>query len=324
MPQLTSKQATGTIGKFIVGELLKTAKHNVTAITRADSQAVMPKCVKVAKVNYNDQSTLIAALRGQQVLIITMAPTAPKDTQLKLVEAAAKANVSYVVPNGWGFDPTHPSSDDAFLGPSQRAIQNRIEELGKSHWIEFVSGSWYEFSLGGTADRYGFDFQNRSVIFYDDGMARINTSTWEQTGRAVASLLSLKEKPDSDNDHSLTLSSFKNQLVYFSSFCVSQKDMFESILRVTGTAQEDWKISYENSAERYQSGLDLMKQGDRKGFMRAMYVRMFYPEGSGNGSGAFEPMRGLHNDALRLPKEDLDERTKIAIERSRDFARLYS
>lgn len=280
--------------------------------------------VKVVKVNYNDQSTLVAALRGQQVLIITMAPLAPKDVQLKLVEAAAEAGVRYIVPNGWGLDPTHPSSDDAFLGPGQRAIQKRIEEIGKSCWIEFVSGCWYEFSLGGTTDRYGFDFQNRSVIFYDDGMARINTSTWDQTGRAVAKVLSLKEKPENKDDGSLTLSSFKNKLVYFSSFYVSQKDMFESVLRVTGTKQEDWKISYENSAERYQSGLDLLKQGDRRGYMRAMYVRMFYPEGSGNGSGAYEPMRGLHNDLLGLPKEDLDERTKIAIERSQEFIRLYS
>jgi hypothetical protein len=324
LSQLTLKQATGTIGKFIVKELLEAGKHEVTAITRTDSQAVMPDGVKVAKVNYDDQSTLVAALRGQQVLIITMAPFAPKDTQLKLVEAAAEAGVPYVVPNGWGFDPTHPSSDDSFLGPGQRAIQKRIEELGKSCWIEFVSGSWYEFSLGGTKDRYGFDFQNRSVIFYDDGMARINTSTWDQTGRAVAKVLSLKEKPDNKDDDSLTLSSFKNKLVYFSSFYVSQKDIFESVLRVTGTKQEDWKISYENSAERYQSGLDLLKQGERKGFMRAMYVRMFYPEGSGNGSGAFGPMRGLHNDVLGLPKEDLDERTKIAIERSEEFIRLYS
>ena len=67
-------------------------------------------------------------------------------------------------------------------------------------------------------DRYGFDFQNRSVIFYDDGMARINTSTWDQTGRAVAKVLSLEEKPDNKDDDSLTLSSFKNKLVYFSSF----------------------------------------------------------------------------------------------------------
>ena len=58
--------------------------------------------------------------------------------------------------------------------------------------------------------------------------------------------------------------------------------------------------------------------------MRAMYVRLFYPEGSGNGSGAYGPMRGLYNHVLGLPKEDLDERTKIAIEGSEEFIRLYS
>ncbi|KAI1080124.1 CipA protein [Whalleya microplaca] len=315
--------ATGTIGKVIVEELLKTGKHELTAITRTDSEAVIPASLKVSKVNYDDPSTLVAALRGQEVLIITLAAMAPRDTSLKLVEAAAEAGVPYIVPNGWGLDPTHPSSDETFLGPGHRAVVKRIEELGKSSWIQFVSGFWYEFSLAGTTDRYGFDFQNRSVVFFDDGTARINTSTWDQTGRAVAKVFSLPEKANSEKDGALTLASFKNKFVYFSSFCVSQKDMFESVLRVTGTKDSDWKISYEKSTERYQNALDLMKQGNRKGFMRAMYVRTFYPEGSGNGSGAYEPLYGLYNDALGLPKEDLDERTRIAVEKGSGITGSY-
>ncbi|KAI0011996.1 CipA protein [Xylariaceae sp. FL0662B] len=310
--------ATGTIGKFIVEELLKTGKHELTAITRADSKAVIPAGLKVAKVNYDDPSTLVAALRGQDVLIITLAPMAPRDTSLKLVEAAAEAGVPYVIPNGWGLDPSHPSSDETFLGPGHREVIKKIEELGKSSWIHFVSGFWYEFSLGGSADGFGFDFQNRSVIFFDDGKTRINTSTWDQTGRAVAKLLSLPEQGGA-----LSLASFKNKFLYISSFFVSQKDMFESVLRVTGAKESDWKISYEKSSGRYQAALAAMKQGDRKAFRRAMYVRAFYPEGDGNGSSAFEPLHGLYNDALGLPKENLDERTKIAADKGAGILGSY-
>lgn len=201
----------------------------------------MPEGVNVAKVDYDNQSTLVSALRGQDVLIITMASSAPKDIQIKLVEAAAEADVPYIIPNGWGLDATHPVSDDVFLGPPQRAVYKRIEELGKSAWINFVSGFWYEFSLVGSPNAYGFDIDNRSVTFYDDGTARINTSTWDQTGRAVANFLSLKEKPENGEDERLTISGFKNRNVFFSSFLVSQKDMFQSILRATGTKEEDWK-----------------------------------------------------------------------------------
>ncbi|KAK2877847.1 hypothetical protein FQN49_001140 [Arthroderma sp. PD_2] len=315
--------AAGTIGSFIVRELLETRKHELTAITRTVSKSVIPDGVKVARVDYDDQSTLVAALRGQDALVITMAPSAPQDAQLKLVDAAAEAGVPYVIPNGWGFDPESQLADDASLGPAQRAILRRIEELGKSSWINFVSGFWYEFSLVGTSDRFGFDLQNRSVVFFDDGMARINTSTWNQTGRAVAKLLSLKEKPDDDKDDIHTISSFKNKNVYFSSFHVSQKDMFESVMRATGTKEEDWKINYEPSDERYKGAVDLMKQGNMIGFLRAMYTRGFYPEGSGNGSGAFGPIHGLHNDVLTLPKEDFDERTRISVEKSEEFIRVH-
>ncbi|KAF3479629.1 CipA protein [Arthroderma uncinatum] len=315
--------ATGSVGRFIVRELLAAGKHEVTAVTRTVSNAVMPDGVKVAKVDYDVQSTLVDALRGKDVLVVTMAPFAPSDTQLKLVEAAAEAGVPYVIPNGWGFDPNHPAADDAFMGPAQRAVIKRIEELGKSSWINFVSGFWYEFSLVGTSDRFGFDLQNRSVIFYDDGMARINTSTWDQTGRAVAKLLALKEKPDNADDDSTTLSSFKNKNVYFSSFYVTQKDMFQSVLRATGTKEEDWKITYEPSDERYKVAVDLMHQGNPIGFVRALYARGFYPEGSGNGSAGFEPTHGLQNDVLGLPKEDFDERTKVAVEKSEGFIRTY-
>ncbi|EZF34292.1 hypothetical protein TMEN_7489 [Trichophyton mentagrophytes] len=316
--------ATGTIGQCIVREILKAQKHEVTAITRSASNTVMPEGVNVAKVDYDNRFTLVSALRGQDVLIITMASSAPKDIQIKLVEAAAEADVPYIIPNGWGLDATHPVSDDVFLGPPQRAVYKRIEELGKSAWINFVSGFWYEFSLVGGPNAYGFDIDNRSVTFYDDGTARINTSTWDQTGRAVANFLSLKEKPENGEDERLTISGFKNKNVFFSSFLVSQKDMFQSILRATGTKEEDWKITHEPSEQRYKSAVESFRQGNRDGFVRAMFTRMFYPEGSGNSAGAFEATNNLQNDLLDLPDEDIDELTKAAIENPEQFRRNYS
>ncbi|KAI0129652.1 CipA protein [Xylariales sp. AK1849] len=305
--------ATGSVGKFIVDELLEAGKHQVTAITRIDSDSAIPEGVKVAKVNYDDHSTLVDALKGQEVLIITMSVQAPKDQQSKLVEAAAEAGVPWILPNEWGGDQTNESlSNDIFLGPASRANRKHIEDLGKSSWIGIASNFWYEYSLGGTADRYGFDFKTRSVVFFDDGKVPINTTTWPQSGKAVANLLALKTYPDGDDDKSTTLSSFKNKFVYISSFCVSQQDMFESVLRVTKTKPGDWKISHENSQERYQNGVEMMREGNLLGFVRAMYTRMFFPDGS----GVYETTKGLQNEVLGLQKEDLDEYTKIGIERA--------
>ncbi|RYO98621.1 hypothetical protein DL764_007043 [Monosporascus ibericus] len=304
--------ATGSQGKFIVDELLKLGKHEVTAITRVESKAVIPEGVKVAKVDYEDHSSLVAALRGQEVLIITMSVRAPNDAQKKLIDAAADAEVPWILPNDWGLDTANDAvADDIFLGPPSRAIRKHIDDLGKSSWIAVACGFWYEFSLGGSPDRFGFNFAERSVVFFDDGTAPIHTSTWPQVGRAVAKLLSLKTHPGGEDDKSVTLSSYKGRCVRVSSFDVSQRDMFESVLRVTGTRPEDWKITHESSAQRYREAADRVPKGDFSAFARAMYTRVFFPDGSGR---LDREGWTLDNAILGLPREDLDEYTRIGIE----------
>jgi hypothetical protein len=44
-----------------------------------------------------------------------------------------------------------------------------------------------------------------------------------------------------------------------------------------------------------------------------MYTRVFFD----NGSGDFETGRGTLNELLGLPKEDVDEATIVAVERSK-------
>jgi hypothetical protein len=43
------------------------------------------------------------------------------------------------------------------------------------------------------------------------------------------------------------------------------------------------------------------------------YSRVFYPDGSGD----FESSKGTSNAVLGLPEEDIDEATKIAVERAK-------
>jgi len=125
-------------------------------------------------VSYDDPSTLVSALQGQDVLIITLAVTAPRGTQDILVDAAAKAGVPFVVPNEWGLDVTHGTiGQDTMMGQAILATRKKIEELGKSSWIAMVTGFWYAFSLA-SSEAYGFDLKNRKVTFYDEGTAKIN------------------------------------------------------------------------------------------------------------------------------------------------------
>ncbi|OTB06154.1 hypothetical protein M426DRAFT_9970 [Hypoxylon sp. CI-4A] len=305
--------ASGQIGKVFTEHLLQNGKHTITAITRPSSASKLDDRLRVVPVDYSgdDDTALVEALRGQQALIVTMSVHAPRDSVSKLVRAAAKAGVAYVVPNWFGHEADNDAlCDDSMLSPIRDSIRAEVEGLGVSAYLFLVCGFWYEFSLGGGPNRYGFDFRNRSLVLFGDGNVPINTSTWPQCGRTIASLLSLKEFPDDETDRSPTLSQFRNSSVYVSSFRLTQCDMFESVKRVTGTTDGDWSITYESAEQRWKDGLAALQQGNWKVFTKMLYSRMLFP----NGDGDFQSRRSLHNDLLGLPVEDLDTSTAVGVQ----------
>ncbi len=233
----------------------------------------LPEGVKVVEVNYDDENSLVAALSGQQFLVITLAVTAAPETHSNIAKAAVKAGVPYIMPNVYGGDVFHPSFANEQY--TKEAVKRTLEikELGGTY-IYMACGFWYEWSLALGENFFGFDIKNKKAIFFDDGNARINVSTWEQCGRALAALLSLPESGASPS-----VSDFKNGPLRPESFQVSQRDMLNSLHRVLGTSDKDWTITAEPSAERYADGLARMQQGDRQGFAKALYSRYFFPGG---------------------------------------------
>ncbi|KAM0457386.1 hypothetical protein ACHAPV_003298 [Trichoderma viride] len=301
--------AGGQVGKHIAEELLKTGKHTVTAITRTGSKSKLSAGVKVVEVDYDNEQSLIDGLKGHQFFFISMAVTAPKGTQEKLIAAAAKAGVPWIMPNSYGADFANKKMLKETMTDGNSDGVAAIEKAGLS-WIYMSCSFWYEYSLSMGEPFYGFDIPTKKVTFYDDGKTRINTSTWRQCGRAAAHLLSLKELPDDENDTSPTVSQWRNKPLYVSSFLVSQRDMLDSIHRNLGTKDGDWEIQYEATDARYSRAMEMLKAGNFLGFGMGMYSRAFFPNGDGN----FEAKYGLANEPLGLPKEDFDEATKLAIE----------
>jgi putative NADH-flavin reductase len=87
-------QGGGNSGKFITEALLKTGKHAVTAITRADSKSELPEGAISKAVDYEKPETIVEALKGQEALVITLNAFALSN-EVKLIEAAEKAGVQY-------------------------------------------------------------------------------------------------------------------------------------------------------------------------------------------------------------------------------------
>lgn len=306
-PSANLEQAGGNSGSQITNALLEKGIFTITALTRSGSRTELPAGIHHIKhIDYANPSSLVSALHGQDVLIITLSGTTPKDTQMALVDAAIDAVVRFIMPNEWSPDTANEGlCQDVPMFGEKDAVREYIAEKGEGRtaYIAMSTGFWYEWMLAMPA-AYGFDFEKNTVTFFDDGETVINHSTLPRVGRAVAALLSLPQE---------SLSQYANKQVYISSFAASQKDMFASVLRATGTKEEDWQVSYEPAKERHERGLEAMKGGDRMGLARAMATRVFFKDDC----GWFEKTKGTLNGLLGLPVEDLDEATRAAIERAR-------
>ncbi|KAJ4347548.1 hypothetical protein N0V95_005332 [Ascochyta clinopodiicola] len=302
---------TGNVGSYITKALLDKHRFTITAISRHGSRAEFPSDVKVRRVDYDDEKSIEDALENQDALIITTSVFAPKDTCAKLIRAAAAAGVAWILPNEFGMSNTDEATNDT-IGPGKKDDRDLIEYLGVSSWIGISCGFWYEHSLS-NGELYGIDTKKREVTFFDDGTQRLNTSTWPQVGRTVAALLSLPGDADGQQSDAVTLNAYRNHIVYVSSFTVNQREMFDSVKRITGTSDEQWKISRVPAKERFEEARERMKKGDRRAFARTLYTRYFFED-----AGLFEKLHGLDNEKLGLPSENLDEYTEKAIQLERD------
>jgi hypothetical protein len=280
----------------------------VTALTRAGSGSKLPDGVKAVEVDYNSEASIVSALQGQQFLAISLAVSAPPDLHSRIVAAAAKAGVPYVMPNTYGY----PVSSAADIKPGDTYTQlvldrqAEVQATGVSAAVPLACGFWYEWSLATGEQWFGFTIKERKVTFFDDGRRTITVSTWDQCGRALAALLSLPESGASPS-----LADFKNGTVAIYSFRVSQRDMLDSLHRVLGTTDADWEITYEPTAKRIQDGAAELQQGKMTGFAKMLYGRGFQPS---NDKADYAGTRETANEVLGLPKEDLDEATKRAVE----------
>ncbi|KAF2160368.1 hypothetical protein M409DRAFT_29217 [Zasmidium cellare ATCC 36951] len=297
--------AGGNIGSRIVDALLATGKHTVTAITRKDTTSKFPEKVMPVYVDYNEPETIFNALRGQGALIITVGFFAPKNLSTLLVQAAAEAEVPWILPSEWSPDSAHEGLvRDISSLQNMPIVREEIKMLGKSSYVALCCGLWYEWCLS-TPVLFGIDCLGRKATLFDDGNTKINTSTLAQVGRSVAGLLSLPIK----SEDGACLDRFRNRHVYTSSFCISQNDMLESAFRVTGTDRTQWTIENRPVEEYYNEGVAARRQGTMREIGRQVYSRVFFDDDSGN----FEKRVGLANEILNLSGEDLDEATATAI-----------
>lgn len=107
--QLTTWQASGSIGKIILDGLVACSQFEVTVISRKESEPTFPPGTTVLKTDYSDEG-LEAAFKGKDVVISAVGATAFGE-QKKFVDAAIRAGVKRFIPSEFSAN----SQNDAVL-----------------------------------------------------------------------------------------------------------------------------------------------------------------------------------------------------------------
>ncbi|KAL5342227.1 hypothetical protein BJX70DRAFT_395196 [Aspergillus crustosus] len=288
--KITLIGATGNVGHPTLSSLLSQNIHTLTVIQRSESTSSFAPEVLVKKGPLDDEVFLLDALKDQDVLVLQL-PRTTLGIRPGLVRAAAKADVKYVLPVEWGTDPDARIVEEFDRLVEKRALRQLIAEIGVSSWIAVVTNPWLDagLSVGG----WGIHIKERKATLWEGGNTKINTATLKRTGEATAALLSLPETE---------LEGFRNRTFFVSSCYVSQREIFESVLRATKTAEAGWEVTTPRVEDVLRESDEALKAGDLMRSFLDKYYMTHFREGFGG-----DYNHKIDSRRLGFPDEDLDK-----------------
>jgi hypothetical protein len=132
-------------------------------------------------------------------------------------------------------------------------------------------------------------------VLYTDSVS-FTMTTLPQLGRGIAKVLTLPtETIESD---------YANRYVYLSSFRFTQPQVFQEILKATGTVERDWEIEHAVADDILRDGQEQLARGEMGGISK-LIAAMHFKEGDNSAR--------VQNERLGLPKEDLQTVIKDAL-----------
>ncbi|KAL0941132.1 isoflavone reductase family protein (NmrA-like family protein) [Colletotrichum truncatum] len=281
--------ANGNVGKSAIKALLD-EKFNVSGLTRDSSTAVLPEGVKHLKTDFSEES-LVEAFTNQDAVISTISGIQPGGSltiQNVLVDVAIKAGVKIFVPSEYGIDTSDPSASKfiPFLSDKIETLNYLKEREDKISWTALVTGAMFDWGLN-IPGFGGWNVAARTVTIFDGGDTPYEATNLDQVGRAIAKSL---KKPG------LT----RNQYVYANSFTITQNETLKALEKATG---DKFAVSQGTVDELWQEGASQVENGQPLGTL-AMVAGATYGKG---GLSRFSVTKGLWNERLGLPQENLEE-----------------
>lgn len=184
-------QAGGTIGQPIIRTLLQSKLFDeVRVLTRAGAKHGFPPEVSVREVDYASPASLEAALTGIDCVVSAMSFDAIA-AQQNLVDAAAAAGVSRIIPSEYGNDTMNPKLSTMPIYQPKIAIRERcqrkvVETAGKFSWTVVMNASF--LAPDWTLD-FLVDMLNLKCDIKDGGDVLFCATTYDDVARAILGII---------------------------------------------------------------------------------------------------------------------------------------
>ncbi|RAH47335.1 aromatic alcohol reductase [Aspergillus brunneoviolaceus CBS 621.78] len=286
----------GSLGSVLLKSLLSEPTFKVSVLTRESSKAraSLPSTANIITIpDSYPQEDLIKAFQGQDAVVNAITSFSVAE-QLKFIDAAITAGVKRFVPSEYGLDNNTPAAQElspVFKDKGQVQAYLRSKEADGLTWTAIACGMWIGWSLRNNF--LGLDYSNRTMTLTDDGTGKFSTTTLDNTALTLNRIL-------------LNPSSTANQIVFTSDFATSQKELVETIERLTG---EQWQRKSINTKELIPTLKAAWEQGDA--FAGYGLINIGFTQGEY--SGHFEPVQPVRNKELGLPEKHLEEVVKEAL-----------
>ncbi|KAF8597092.1 NAD(P)-binding protein [Ceratobasidium sp. AG-I] len=182
--------ASGFVGVAFLDALLKLKAFEIRILTRASSidsavlQGFKQRGASLHAVSYDDESSLVDALRGVDVLVSTVAGDALLSAQLPLIKAAKTAGVAAFFPSEYG-GRFEDSDSPSPLIQAKKTVVKVAKESGLPV-TALATGVFPEYCL---IPPLGYDFANKKVTLWSDGNAKITWTSIQSIAQWIAHVL---------------------------------------------------------------------------------------------------------------------------------------